>query len=253
MSNLKVYSVTSLHKMKSNPHYLKAKQGDLAEAKQLVGELMIGKKFPLNNEILVPVIAQEAAGRNKIPLALAMLLSQEHGNDIEIDIVQAVRANHTGSDAVNRLKNVTFVRQGKQPLSGDNYVIVDDHVTMGGTVSSLAKYIRENGGKVEKVFSLTNNTRLIKLEDGGQDISPTLTEIQEVKRRFGTWLEEYSGMKYEEMSKPTIQYLLKFRTLDNLQKRCKNINSSIQFLNNEEIEDLWGEFAMEFLESLFKK
>lgn len=105
MSNLKVYSATSIAKMKANPHYDKAKKGDFEEAMLLVDDLVIPDKFPLkNDEILVPVLAQEQGGRNKIPLALATYLSHECGNEVELNILQSVRANHTGNDAAHRLK-----------------------------------------------------------------------------------------------------------------------------------------------------
>lgn len=250
MSNLKIYSVTSITKMKSNPHYAKAKQGDLKEAKLLIDDLMKGKKFPIGNETIVPVIAQESGGRNKIPLALAMQLQRFYGNKVDLDIIQAVRANHTGSNAVNRLKNVVFKKNSDQPLNGKTFVIVDDHITMGGTVASLAKFIHDNGGKVDKAFSLSNNTRQIKLPDGSQDITPSKSEIAQARNRFGSWVEEFSGMKYEEMSKQTIQYLLRFKSIEALKAKCSTITASMALLSDDELHSLWFEFNKEYLENL---
>ena len=256
MSNLKVYSITSLAKMKSNIHYQSAKNGNMESAQELVDELFTDKTITClnSNEILLPIIAQEASGRNKIPLATAIYLSQEYGNEIETNILQTVRANHTNSEAYKRIFNVVFESMNDDCLDGKEYVIIDDHVTMGGTVSSLAKFIREHGGIVNKVFSISNNTRQIKEEDGGQSITPKKEEIEACKERFGDFFEVLSGLKYEEMSRPTILQLLKFKNIENVKNKYKNITSSDDYeLTKDEKIDMWQEFNSDYLSFLFGK
>lgn len=255
MANLKVYSITSLAKMKNNPHYLKAKGGDIEEAQQLVEELFFDKNVNIlkGNEILLPIVAQEASGRNKIPMAIAIYLSSEYGNHIETNIYQSVRANHTNSATYKRIRNVKFESKLDTCLEGNEYVIIDDHVTMGGTVASLAKFIREHGGIVNKVFSISNNTRQIKEDDGGKSINPRKEEIEECKRRFGDFFEILSDLKYEEMSSPTILQLLRFKNIDNAKERYKNIDASDDELTEDEKNDLWQEFNSDYLSFLFGK
>ena len=254
MSNLRVYSITSLMKMKSNPHYLSAKNGNLDEARTLVEELMNGKTLcPISsNEILLPIIAQEENGRNKIPFAIALYISELYGNTIETDIVQEVRANHTGSSASKRLKNVLFKRYSEYPLANNEYIIIDDYITMGGTVASLAKYIRNNGGVVNKVITISSGTRTIKDTVGFQDITPTQEEVNAVREKFGDWIEEYADMKYEEMPAPTIRYLLRFNNLENFKNRVIESNE-YEKLSEKESLNLWGEFQEDYFAFLFGK
>ena len=245
MSNLKVQSVTSLANMKHNPHYEKAKSGDLKEALLLVADLMQGKNVRIDSGVcIVPVLAEEKSGRNKIPYAIALYLSKAFGCRVVLDIVQAVRAYHTGSDAVHRLKKVLFKNVTGDSLKGRKFVIVDDHVTMGGTIASLAKFIRDNGDVVNDVVSLSSNTHQIKV-DGGYDLTPSKGMVDELHRRFGTFPEEYSGLSYDEMTTPMCEALLRFKTLDSLKKRLTGIVASAVELTAFEINALHDEFVKE--------
>lgn len=99
------------------------------------------------------VHAEEATGRNKIPAAYAVMIEKITGLHAETRIVQAVRAHHTGANAVERMtRRAAFdgpVRRGAE------YILVDDHVTQGGTLNELRKYIQSRGGKVVAVTTLT--------------------------------------------------------------------------------------------------
>ena len=99
------------------------------------------------------VHAEEATGRNKIPMAYAAMI--ESITDLRVDgrIRQTVRANHTGANAVERMTRRAAFDGPVQ--SGAEYILVDDHVTQGGTLNELRKYIQSHGGKVVAVTTLT--------------------------------------------------------------------------------------------------
>ena len=130
-----------------------AKAGDVPAAARLAREYVdqglvdrlravIGDRMP----VLVPVLAQEATGRNKIPQAYAYALGSAMGLEVSDDIVQTVRALHTGARAFHRL---AFQPVFEGPVvAGQDYVIVDDAITMAGTLTNLRGHIEANGGRV---------------------------------------------------------------------------------------------------------
>lgn len=85
--------------------------------------------------ILLPVIAEEGVGRNKIPFAMGIALSEKIGWRINSDVYQNERIGRTNSSADHRLAfNPTF----RGPiLDGQDHVLLDDTLTMGGTLASL--------------------------------------------------------------------------------------------------------------------
>lgn len=99
------------------------------------------------------VHAEEATGRNKIPAAYAHVISMITGLRLTNKIVQTVRAHHTGANAVERMtRRAAF---DGPVMRGAEYILVDDHVTQGGTLNELRKYIQSRGGKVVAVTTLT--------------------------------------------------------------------------------------------------
>lgn len=252
MSKIIVKSFTSLSYLKKNPHYAKAKSGSLEDAKILVNEIMEGRNYSIGNGILLPVIAEEKSGLNKIPLAFAMYLSDENGNDIDINVLQSVRANHTGSVASNRIRKIDFRSLNDEDFKGKHYIIIDDHVTMGGTIASLASFIRSKGGEIDEVLSLTNTTKVIE-ENGVYDLSSKEDDVQELRKRFGDEVEKMIGMNYDELTSVQIKYLLKFRYIENLKKKLGIKISSSYYLTDEELENIHREFEFDYLSRLFDK
>lgn len=147
---------TTVKKMKSSEHYEAAKHGDTVEAQKLVQELVkddkvkaIADAHPDAKVIAIHKIDQD--GTNQIPLAYAAAY-KKYGLEIDTDIVQSTTVHRTGTNDAYRMANrPTF--EGKVE-KGKEYIIVDDVVTIGGTVSSARNYIESNGGKVVQVTSL---------------------------------------------------------------------------------------------------
>lgn len=96
--------------MEKEPEYQAAKGGDwgaaLAMAERLVRpetvdaiRAMVGDQ----SAKIVPVLARESAGNNKIPLAAAEVLGDRLGLEVEYNIVQAEKVGRTNKGADHRL------------------------------------------------------------------------------------------------------------------------------------------------------
>lgn len=139
--------------------YQKAKAGDTLSAyilaKKLVSENAILQLTPLlkSNVVLVPVLAEESVGLNKIPLTVAYVLSEHFDLTIETEILQAEKVSRTGGSGWHRLAfSPSFVGKVQQ---GQSYFLIDDTQTQGGTFASLKGYIENNGGIVVGCYALT--------------------------------------------------------------------------------------------------
>ncbi len=146
--------------MQKEPEYVAAKSGDALAALDMVDRLMttqivedLRAVVAGNQTLIVPVLAVEEVGNNKIPLAMAEVLGDRLGLDVEQEIVQVEKVMRTGAGSDHRLAfNPTFSGPVK---AGATYLIVDDTVTMGGTLASLRGYIENRGGKVLAAAAMT--------------------------------------------------------------------------------------------------
>lgn len=202
--------------LKAHVDYKSAKAGDVAAAARLVQALVkpesieAAKKAFGDDVIYVPVHAEEASGRNKIPGMLAHLYSDRTGGSVDLDIMQANRAFHTGANAMERLlARAEF--SGDVELGG-RYVLVDDVTTMGGTLADLASYIRSQGGEVAGSVVLVNAMR------GGM-MTPISNTIRELEARHGDEIRKLFGIEPGALTANESQYLLGFRTTDELRAR----------------------------------
>jgi len=151
----KVVQFTTIHKMKAHPDYTSAKAGDIEAAYRLMNAILSGRSQQKKIQdiaakhkgaIIVGVHAEEDLGRNKIPQTAAKIIGTMAGIETENNIVQSNRVERTGANALHRLmerpKFLGSIQVGRQ------YILIDDVVTGGGTMSELRCYIEENGGKV---------------------------------------------------------------------------------------------------------
>lgn len=148
--------------------FAKAKSGDGEASMNLIDALMQDpkrrarvldlKKAHPNASIVAPVHAEEAGGRNAIPFAFAQYI-----------------ADTLGADAWHRLTDRAMFAGRVEP--GREYILVDDHITQGGTINELLSFIENYGGKVVAVAALT-------LSKGSGIISPRKETIDELKRRY---------------------------------------------------------------------
>ena len=165
--------------------FRKAKAGDGNAAMELIDALMSDKKrrdkvlqlkkdFP-DVAVAAAVHAEEETGRNALPRMFAKYIADTLGIKADDTIVQSVRAGHTGKDAWYRLTH--RAQFDGEVEAGKEYILVDDHITQGGTINELRSYIENEGGKVVAVVALTSSK-------GSSILSPRKETIDELKQRY---------------------------------------------------------------------
>ena len=143
----------SLGDLKKEAQYKSAKSGDKQAALELVSKLITSETIAQINEminghpvLIVPVSAIEASGNNQIPLAMATVLSKELDSPVDHNILQANKVNRTDAGIDHRLAyQPLFTGEVK---AGQEYLLVDDTLSVGSTIANLRGYIETNGGKV---------------------------------------------------------------------------------------------------------
>jgi len=147
----------------AHPSYAAAKAGDidasLALAEVLISEAAVGQLQALiggADVILLPIVADEATGFNAIPDAMANLLGRRLQVRIEVGgIVQVNKVGHTRAPAFQRIVTPALFEGAVQP--GSTYLLVDDHVGLGGTLANLRGHVEAGGGTVIGMTTLTES------------------------------------------------------------------------------------------------
>jgi|GEM_PF-2257846 len=136
----------------------RAKAGDEKAAVELVYRVAkisvikeLGKRFP--NAKIAYVHAEESTGKNKLPNAYAQFISEITGLDIAEPIIQINRAYRTSMSSEERLFQPIYF--DGPVIGGQEYILVDDVITQGGTIRRLREYIESHGGKVVAVTTLS--------------------------------------------------------------------------------------------------
>ena len=134
--------------MKQHPCYGIAKSGqDNQAALSLVYDLITDESLIAMQRVLgerrpriVAVHAEEANGRNKIPMAYAEVLGRLLNLYTDPGILQASVANHGGAPSIyHRMVSQPFFDGYVEP--GAEYLIVDDTCTAGGTLANLKGFM----------------------------------------------------------------------------------------------------------------
>ncbi|MEF9957996.1 MAG: phosphoribosyltransferase [Acinetobacter sp.] len=200
--------------------YLAAKSGDVQAAFNLLfqnvlkeedvwefGQLVFDKK-----PILVPVLAEEHLGKNRIPAVFAEILKGYLGFEVCDDIVQIVKANHTNASSYERIVRQPVFDGRVEP--NRNYVILDDTVSMGGTLAALKGYIEYNGGKVILGMTLTgyNDLDLVPLQK-------TLDSINRKHPELAQWWQHEFGFPLEYLTQGELGHFKKPNSLDTIRDR----------------------------------
>lgn len=198
-----------------------AKAGDREAAFKLVSNVLKADKikdissFITDKTIITPVIAKEMTGNNKLPEQYANILGHILKCEVTNDIVQVNKSFHTGSDAMHRLLNRAIFDGTVQ--KGYNYIILDDVMTMGGTLSDIRKYIEYNEGKVILASTLANMGQ-VKLAIDDELIKALSMKFG--KDKLDTFLREVGiSNAIEELTYAEGQQLLKFKSIDSIRDR----------------------------------
>ncbi len=198
----------------SHADYAAAKAGDGKAAARLARDV-VSDEFvadvraalpPGSKPVVVPVVAREDAGNNKIPRAAAEVLAARLGLQVDDQLVQADKVGRGGGDAVYRLANQPGFDGAVQ--AGQDYLLIDDTLTQGGTLAQLKTHIEDAGGRVVLATALTGKAYSRKLA-----LSPdTLARVRE---RFGSienWWRGQFGYGFDGLTESEARAVL---SLDN--------------------------------------
>ncbi|HAS97471.1 MAG TPA: hypothetical protein DCS70_09045 [Acinetobacter nosocomialis] len=201
--------------------YLLAKGGDVNAAIRLIQAVLeledflnIHSKIGVYHPIIVPVLAQESLGKNRIPAVLAEMLGAYFGYEVCDDIVQTVRANHTNAGSYERI--VRQPRFDGAVIEGRNYVILDDTVAMGGTLAALKGFIESRGGKVVMAIAITG------FHVPSIDLVPKESMINTVKTKHPTlaeWWQYEFGFPLEYLTQGELGHFKKPESIDVIRSR----------------------------------
>jgi hypothetical protein len=152
---------TTIEERNAHTCYQAAKAGDSAAAYQLVKDTIsdlaveqLRAQIGERNPILIAVGAIEQEGFNAIPTVMAQQIALRLNLELEdSSVVQSNRVGHTRARAAHRM--VTPAIFTGKVHKGADYVIIDDHVGLGGTIANLRGYIEAHGGHVIAVSTLT--------------------------------------------------------------------------------------------------
>jgi len=163
---------TDVRTRDTHPGYAAAKSGDADAGLMLAAELLshdglarIKALVGGRPTLLLPVVADELTGFNAIPDAMAQVIGSRLGLPVIAgEIVQTNKVGHTRAPAFQRLVTPATFEGQVQP--GANYVLVDDHVGLGGTLANLRGYVEARGGEVIAITTLTESrdARIISLQ-----------------------------------------------------------------------------------------
>ncbi|WP_324623088.1 PLxRFG domain-containing protein [Delftia lacustris] len=210
---------STLGSASKHPDYAAAKAGDIEAAVRVAQslvtpELVAQVKAAIGNARprVVPVVAEEAAGRNKIPLAAAEVLASRLGLEVETGIVQANRAHRTGLDGLDRIfAPVDFAGT----TTAGQYLLVDDTLTQGGTFAALASHVREGGGEVVGVVALTGKQYSAKIQPSPE----TLTSLRKKHGDLEDQFRAATGYGFDALTESEARYLARYEPAQRLRDR----------------------------------
>ncbi len=201
--------------LKKHARYREAKAGDWQAAVDLVADLAFLDIWNLRDRfdsgaIFVAPFAREASGDNAIPVVLAAFCAELCGGSIDRDVVQVTKVYHTGADPMERLALRPAFEGEVQ--SGQPYVLVDDVVSLGGTLAELAGYIQSKGGIVKGILVLVNAGRT-------KSIHPAKSQLRILKERYQHDIKDIFGIEVGALTANEASYLVGFRTVDEIRNR----------------------------------
>ena len=210
---------STLGSASKHPDYAAAKGGDVAAATRLAVDLVTPEMVAKVAAALggarprvLPVAAEEASGRNKIPRAVSEVLAARLGLETATGIVQANRARRTGLDGLDRIFAPVDFAGAVEP--GD-YLLVDDTLTQGGTFAALASHIREGGGNVVGVVALTGKQYSAKIQPSPEILATLRQKHGDLEAQF----RAATGYGFDALTESEARYLARFEPAERLRDR----------------------------------
>ncbi|MEZ8260378.1 hypothetical protein [Vibrio sp. 10N.247.311.47] len=167
-----------------------------------------------SSALILPVHAIEEFGTNKIPAALAYYLAATLKLEFCADIVQANKPQRTDKGAFYRLSQYPFFDGDVQ--QGGNYVILDDTLSMGGTLASLRGYIENKGGHVILAVALTGH-------EGAASLNIKEAMLKAIQKKHGDELDEWwkseVGFGVDKLTQGEAGHLKKAPSVEEIRNR----------------------------------
>jgi hypothetical protein len=170
----------------------------------------LARRFP--DAIIVPVRALERAGNNRLPGEFAAYFGHVTGLRVDDQIVQNNQTGHTGSGSDYRMAHRPSFDGAVIP--GQTYIIVDDVVTMGGTLGELRAHLESQGGKVGAITTLAAAQFSAQIALTPKTKLALETKFDQLALR--EWLQQndiYSG-EFGALTEAEGRWLLAAKTLD---------------------------------------
>lgn len=237
-----------LSMLSREPEYVAAKAGDQKAALEMVYRLMTDGMVQEVKDIvgsepvrIVPIQAEEMTGRNMIPLAVAEVLAYHLDLEVEYDICQSTRVHRTGSSADHRLA-FTPKFAGKVE-AGKSYFIVDDTMTVGGTLAELRGYIASNGGNVL-------GAAVMACRESAQNLPITEKMLDRIRQKHGDklndyWMQEF-GHGIDKLTQHEAGHLRAAASFDSIRDRITAARNAASWAVDERSAGWQAEKAASF-------
>jgi len=207
--------------VKQNLSYVAAKEGDPNKAFQLVSDTLssvvvneLARVFCGRRPILVSAHAIEGAGVNAIPEVLADVLAQQLDWRIDSGIVQTNIVAHTGANGFSRLARQAMF--DGPVVAGDEYILVDDFVGQGGTLTNMRAHILSSGGTVIGATVLTGKPYSAYL----QLRADTLEKLRlKHGKALEIWWKQRFGFGFDCLTESEARYLLNTPDAERIRNR----------------------------------
>ncbi|MGC1547994.1 MAG: PLxRFG domain-containing protein, partial [Rhodanobacter sp.] len=198
--------------VRDHPDYAAAKAGDPEAAMRLARDAVthefvqkVKDGIPEGSDpVIVPVMAREAGGENRIPQMAAEVLADRLGLKTDDNIMQTDKVSRSGSDAIHRLANQPAFDGKVEP--GRNYVLLDDTLAQGGTLAQLKTHIEREGGHVVLATSLT-------AKDYSRKLALDPDTLRKVRGRFGpieSWWKQQFGHGFDGLTESEARAILTY-------------------------------------------
>lgn len=201
--------------MKRCPGFEEAKNGDIDAAHFVVNRCVKENRIRDFREEYAESFVVPVINRNALPLALAQTIGLKLWDKMKLTDTVPRKSLY----AIQRLKHEpTFTGHVEKDMP---YIIVDDIVTQGGTVSALRKHIIINGGKVVAVVALAYAI-------GSHRIAPTKDIRIRLFTKFGGSIRQLQELglvsSFEELTYSQAKYLLRFSSVRNIRAKLMELD-----------------------------
>ncbi len=231
-----VVSNGKLGDLKNESEYLAAKAGDFKQSAVLVEKLLkddtvaeIKKLIGGVKPILLPIQSEEASGKNRIPHALARALADRLDLHVDIDILQSNTVKRTGSGIYYRYVSPPEF-QGEIKV-GQSYLIVDDTLSVGGTIAALKGYIENRGGQVIGATVMTAYDKKVDIA-----IKPDMYQLLIQKAGLNKYWRKEFGYGVDKLTQQEAGHLRK-PTLEQIQERIQAACQDLELSKNKDLND----------------